>query len=50
MTAHLPALQVVITLLAAPACILVRGRDIAFWLALITTWRPSPSPACCSTR
>ena len=38
MTAHLPALQVVITLLAAPACILVRGRDIAFWLALITTW------------
>ena len=38
MTAHLPALQVVITLLAAPACILVRGRDIAFWLALVTTW------------
>ena len=38
MTAHLPALQVVITLLAAPACILVRGRDLAFWLALLTTW------------
>ncbi len=38
MTAHLPALQVVITLLAAPACILVRGRDLAFWLALVTTW------------
>ena len=38
MTAHLPALQVVITLLAAPACILVRGRDLAFVLALATTW------------
>lgn len=38
MTAHLPALQVVITLLAAPACILVRGRDLAFLLALATTW------------
>ena len=38
MTAHLPALQVVITLLAAPACILVRGRDPAFLLALTTTW------------
>ncbi len=38
MTAHLPALQVVITLLAAPACILVRGRDLTFWLALLTTW------------
>ena len=38
MTAHLPALQVVITLLAAPACILVRGHDLAFWLALLTTW------------
>ncbi len=38
MIAHLPALQVVITLLAAPACILVRGRDLAFWLALVTTW------------
>ncbi len=38
MNAHLPALQVVIPLLAAPACILVRGRDLAFWLALVTTW------------
>ena len=38
MTAHLPALQVVLPLLAAPACILVRGRDLAFWLALVTTW------------
>ena len=50
MTAHLPALQVVITLLAAPACILVRGRDLAFWLALVTTWAAFASPACCSTR
>ena len=38
MTAHLPALQVVITLLAAPACILLRGRDLAFGLALTTVW------------
>lgn len=38
MIAHLPALQVVIPLLAAPACILVRGRDLAFWLALVATW------------
>ena len=38
MNAHLPALQVVITLIAAPACILVRGRDLAFTVALITTW------------
>ena len=30
MTAHLPALQVVLPLLAAPACILVRGRDLAW--------------------
>ena len=38
MTAHLPALQVVITLIAAPVCILFRGRDIAFAVALITAW------------
>lgn len=38
MIAHLPALQVVVTLIAAPACILVRGRDFAFWVALLTTW------------
>lgn len=38
MTAHLPALQVVVTLIAAPACILVRGRDFAFCVALLTTW------------
>lgn len=38
MTAHLPALQVVVTLIAAPACILVRARDFAFCVALLTTW------------
>ena len=38
MIAHLPALQVVVTLIAAPACILVRGRDFAFCVALLTTW------------
>ncbi len=36
MIAHLPALQVVITLIAAPACILVRGRDFA--VALTASW------------
>ncbi len=38
MIAHLPALQVVIPLIAAPACILLRARDLAFAVALLTTW------------
>ena len=38
MIAHLPALQVVIPLIAAPVCILFRGRDFAFAVALVTTW------------
>ncbi len=36
--AHLPALQVVAPLLAAPACVLLRGGDRAFVLALAAVW------------
>ena len=36
--AHLPALQVVVPLLAAPACIVLRGRDWPFVVALLATW------------
>jgi multicomponent Na+:H+ antiporter subunit D len=37
-TSHLPALQVVVPLLAAPLTVLVRRRDIAFTVALVATW------------
>ena len=36
--AHLPALQVVIPLLAAPACVLLRFKDLSFFLALVASW------------
>ncbi len=36
--AHLPALQVVVPLIAAPACVLLRGKNWAFTLALLATW------------
>ncbi len=36
--AHLPALQVVVPLIAAPACVLLRGRNAPFLLALLATW------------
>jgi multicomponent Na+:H+ antiporter subunit D len=36
--AHLPALQVVVPLIAAPACILLRGKNWAFSVALVATW------------
>jgi multicomponent Na+:H+ antiporter subunit D len=36
-TSHLPALQVVVPLLAAPVTVLVRRRDIAFTVALVAT-------------
>ena len=36
--AHLPALQVVIPLIAAPLCILLRFRDGAFGVALVASW------------
>ena len=38
MTQHLPVLQVVIPLLAAPVCALVRNAKIAWAIALATTW------------
>ena len=38
MTAHLPVLQVVIPLLAAPLCAMVRHGRIAWGIALVTSW------------
>lgn len=35
---HLPALQVVIPLIAAPLTVLLRRRDLAFAVTLIATW------------
>ena len=35
---HLPALQVVVPLIAAPACVLLRGKNWAFTVALLATW------------
>ena len=37
-TTHFPALQIVIPLIAAPLCILLRWRDVPFGIALIATW------------
>ncbi len=37
-TAHLPALQVVVPLLAAPLTVLLRRRDLAFVVALAASW------------
>ncbi|MPY69247.1 MAG: monovalent cation/H+ antiporter subunit D family protein [Alphaproteobacteria bacterium] len=38
MAAHLPALQVVVPLILAPACMLVRLRDAAWGVALAASW------------
>ncbi|MEE8334729.1 MAG: monovalent cation/H+ antiporter subunit D family protein [Alphaproteobacteria bacterium] len=38
MTPHLPALQIVIPLVAAPLCMLVRYRDWAWGVALMASW------------
>ena len=35
---HLPALQVVIPLLAAPLTVLLRQRDLAFLVVLVASW------------
>jgi len=35
---HLPVLVIIIPLIAAPLCILFRGRDQAFGIALLATW------------
>ncbi len=37
-SAHLPALQVVVPLIAAPMCMLLRGRDWAWRFSLAVTW------------
>ena len=36
--AHLPALQVVVPLLAAPLAVLLRRRDLAFAVVLVASW------------
>ncbi len=36
--AHLPVLQVVVPLLGAPVCMLLRGRDWAWRFALVVAW------------
>ncbi len=38
LTDHLPALQVVVPLIAAPVTVLLRRRDLAFGTALAATW------------
>jgi multicomponent Na+:H+ antiporter subunit D len=38
LSAHLPVLIIVIPLISAPLCILFRGRDQAFGIALLATW------------
>ncbi|HBG50727.1 MAG TPA: hypothetical protein DDW89_02790, partial [Gammaproteobacteria bacterium] len=35
---HLPILQVVLPLVAAPLCVLLRREVLAWWLTLATTW------------
>lgn len=35
---NLPALQVVLPMLAAPICVLARRRDVAWVIALVVTW------------
>ena len=38
LSAHWPALQVVVPLLAAPLTVLLRRRDVAFMVALVASW------------
>ena len=35
---HLPILVIIIPLIAAPLCILFRGKDQAFGIAMLATW------------
>ena len=37
-TPHLPALQIVVPLVAAPLCLLLRRGDLAWGLALVVSW------------
>ncbi len=36
--ANLPALQIVVPLVAAPVCIVLRGRNVAFVTAVLASW------------
>jgi formate hydrogenlyase subunit 3/multisubunit Na+/H+ antiporter MnhD subunit len=36
--AHLPSLQIVIPLMAAPACVILRNGRVAWLVATIVTW------------
>lgn len=38
LAAHLPALQVVLPLISAPLAVLLRRRDVAFWLVTAAAW------------
>lgn len=38
LSAHLPVLVIIIPLISAPLCILFRGKDQAFGIALLATW------------
>ena len=38
MMSHLPALQVVVPLLAAPFCFLFGHGRFAYWLTLVVSW------------
>ncbi|MCZ6743169.1 MAG: monovalent cation/H+ antiporter subunit D family protein [Alphaproteobacteria bacterium] len=38
MAQHLPALQIVVPLVAAPICVLLRRADLAWGLALVVSW------------
>ena len=35
---HLPALQVILPMIIAPVCVLTRRRQVAWALAVATTW------------
>ena len=38
LAAHLPALQVVLPLISAPLAVLLRRRDLAFWMVTAAAW------------
>ena len=38
LSSHLPVLVIIIPLIAAPLCILFRGKDQAFAITLLATW------------
>ena len=38
MLAHLPVLPIIVPLIAAPLCVLVRERRMALGIALVVSW------------